>query len=472
MNPEEGDLRPQLLDRFGLAVEVRTAPEVQERAVAVRRRLAFDDAPADVGAKFDQAEAELAVRLAATKPAAVPDALVESIAALCASVGAEGLRADLTICRAAAALAGWEGRAEAGPDEVRRVAAFALAHRARRDPMAPAGIDQERLAQALDEHLGEDPAGDHDPDADHDGGDGPPASGDATRVFDVPAAATATATVTVAGARRSAAAADAGAAAAGRQGPARARRGRQIGDRAPEGPITAVAVGATVRSAAGRRAGQSGEGPLVEPGDLRQAVHEHRTARLVVIAVDASGSMGAAERMTAAKGAVLGLLVDAYQRRDLVALVAFRGEGAEVLLRPTGSVEVAQARLGALPTGGRTPLAAGIATGLEVATAPARAGSSRPLLVLITDGRATSAPDGSDPVEAAGQAGDAVRRSGIDAVVIDVEASGHGSRLGLGRPVGRPHGRPARADRRTVTRRGPGCRGGAGRRLASPACAC
>ena len=93
---------------------------------------------------------------------------------------------------------------------------------------------------------------------------------------------------------------------------------------------------------------------------MREAVREQRAGNLIVFAVDASGSMGAERRMEAAKGAVLSLLLDAYQRRDLVAMVMFRGEQADVVLRPTGSVEVAKARLAQLPTGGTTPLAATI----------------------------------------------------------------------------------------------------------------
>ncbi len=139
--------------------------------------------------------------------------------------------------------------------------------------------------------------------------------------------------------------------------------------------------------------------------------------------------------MDAAKGTVLGLLRDAYQRRDLVSLVTFRGEGAEVVLRPTGSVEVARARLGHIPTGGRTPLAAGIETALRVAVDPGRLASHRPLLVLVTDGRATSGPVGADPVDAALVAAASVRSRGVDSVVIDVEEAGsgppRGSRLGL-----------------------------------------
>jgi magnesium chelatase subunit D len=196
-----------------------------------------------------------------------------------------------------------------------------------------------------------------------------------------------------------------------------------------------VAVGATVRRAAARIGAASDGGVAdvaVRPEDLREALHVDRTANLIVLAVDASGSMGAPERMEAAKGAVLGLLTDAYQRRDLVGLVAFHGEGAAVLLRPTGSVEVARARLVALPTGGRTPLAAGIATALDLVTTPARAATHRPVLVLVTDGRATFAPGGADPVAAAGTAADAVRRSGVEAVIVDVEVPAAARTPGLG----------------------------------------
>jgi magnesium chelatase subunit D len=217
-----------------------------------------------------------------------------------------------------------------------------------------------------------------------------------------------------------------------------------VGDRPVDpatGLVSGVAVGATVRTAAARISasgpaagvgigGIDGE-PLVRPADVREAVREHPAASLVVIAVDASGSMGARERVEAAKGAVLTLLLDAYQRRDLVSLVSFRGEVAEVLLRPTGSVEVARARLADLATGGRTPLAAGILSALDLATAPGRADTHRPLLVLITDGRATSGPDGHDPLDAAVRAAAEVRRRKVDAVVVDVEGRSAGARLGL-----------------------------------------
>jgi magnesium chelatase subunit D len=135
--------------------------------------------------------------------------------------------------------------------------------------------------------------------------------------------------------------------------------------------------------------------------------------------------------MEAAKGAVVSLLLDAYQRRDRVALVTFRDDDATVVLRPTSSVEVAKARVNVLPTGGRTPLAAGIDAARKLAL---QAGDARrPLVVLVSDGRATWAPSGIDPLVAAKTAADEVRRAGIDAVVIDAEDGG--GRLGLAREI-------------------------------------
>lgn len=217
-------------------------------------------------------------------------------------------------------------------------------------------------------------------------------------------------------------------AASGRRSMARSVRGRMVGDRVPgaAGP-GAVAVTATVRAALSRQPATS-EGYSVEEVDLREAVREERTGNLVILAVDASASMGVERRMEAAKGAVMGLLVDAYQRRDRVALVTFRGEEATVVLRPTASVEIARVRLAELPTGGRTPLAAGIRAALAQAGS-AVAATHRPLIVLVTDGRATAASDGDDPIDAARAAAQAVRRQGCAAAVVDVEEGP--TRLGL-----------------------------------------
>jgi len=425
MNPEEGELRPQLLDRFGLAVDVTASTDPRERAEAVRRRLAFDADPSSVSRQWAPDEQRLRERLTVATPAAVGPALVETISALCASVGAEGLRADLVITRAAAALAGWEGRLDTTVEDVRRVAPLALAHRRRRSPFDEPGIDPEDIDEALRSGPGNDTETMSSP--------GPEGGGSEDRVAapDAPVPV-----VELQGGRSG----PVGGAASGRRSTAEGPRGRLVGDRVAEGSMGPVAVGATVRAAAARRATTANpedRGVVVEASDLREAVREQRVGSLIVLAVDASGSMGAELRMEAVKGAVIGLLLDAYQRRDRVALVTFRGEGAEVALRPTGSVEVARARLEKLPTGGRTPLAAGLSAALEVAVA-ASSGPHRPLVVVVSDGRATSGPDGTDPVEAAVHVAKGLRRQELTSVVVDAETGP--TRLGLARTLAQTMG--------------------------------
>jgi magnesium chelatase subunit D len=463
MNPEEGELRPQLLDRFGLSVDVIASSEPGERAQAVRRRLAFDADPEGFLATWQDAEDGLRDRLERAHTARVTPDLILRVSTLCAEAGAEGLRADLVICRAAAALAGWEGGKEASESEVRRVAELALGHRRRRSPFEAPGMAADELDRLLDDAFSDQDAGESgdaasDPSdgaADAAAGDaGAPRHGDdegrtgsneghgdeASGREQVVEPGAAPSRVR----RIEAAAAPAGvtsvAQASGRRTVTLGDHGRLVSDRVPETgrPLGSIAVTATVTAAAARRGG--GGALAIEEEDLREAVRQERAANLVVLAVDASGSMGAHGRMAAAKGAVLALLMDAYQRRDRVALVTFRGDAADIALRPTGSTEVAQARLSDLPVGGRTPLASGIDMALGVVRA-ATHGAYRPLLVVVSDGRATAAQGGVDPVQASLLAAEAVRRQGVSAVVVDAEGittadgSPAGVRLGLARPL-------------------------------------
>ena len=415
MNPEEGELRPQLLDRFGLCVDVTSHTDPEVRAEALAARLEFDAQPEAFVNRWAKAQNRMRRRLSQVRPAPLAPGLLAQVAELCSSVGAEGLRADLTICRAAGALAGWEGREEATADDVRRVAPLALVHRRRRSPLDDHGTGADELEQALDAALGERPPADN---ADEEagrsnggetgadgGGDAPP------RPPAPPDAPDRVVSLTVA---RHAASPP------GRRSTGEGVRGRAVGDRpAGEGSPGAVAVGPTARAAAASRGGTpppAGE-PIVRIEDLRVPVREQRTGALVVLVVDASGSMGA--RMAAAKGAVLSLLLDAYQRRDQVALVAVGAGGADIVLRPTGSVEVARARLERLPTGGRTNLAAGLRLAGSLCADPA--GGRAPLLVVVTDGRATAGPEGQDPVAAAEAEAVLLRRRGVSSVVVDVE---------------------------------------------------
>jgi magnesium chelatase subunit D len=189
-----------------------------------------------------------------------------------------------------------------------------------------------------------------------------------------------------------------------------------IGSREPRGRLAGSPhLPATLRAALHRGARQ------VLPRDLREAVHVGRESNLVLFVVDASGSMAARRRMAVVKTAVLSLLRDAYQRRDRIGMITFRGSTAETVLPPTSSHEVGVLRLAALRTGGRTPLAAGLrAAAATIATERRRDPRRRPLLVLVTDGRATSGPD---PVAVA------PALAGVATVVVDCESGP--VRLGL-----------------------------------------
>ena len=474
MNPEEGELRPQLLDRFGLTVEVRASRDPDERAEVVRRRLAFDADPEGFAAAWAEQEAELARRIAAARERVpgvrLPDARLRQIATVCAAFEVDGLRADLVTANAAIAHAAWHGRDTVTTADVRAAARLSLPHRRRRDPFDAPGLDEDLLDELLRRTSGpdDDPSGDGPPDGGGDppggpgsggGDDGPPSgpSPDLSRFDqgaggpeapDLPDGRAPSAGAADGRAREqtpagrdgggdpagdpSAQDADSGGpggparggatrvagvaapyrvpllrvpgigeGAAGRRSRSRARHGRAVGARVPDGRARDIHVPATLLAAAPhqRRRGRTGPGLLLHPGDLRQVVREGGEGNLVLFVVDASGSMAARRRMTAVKTAVLSLLLDAYQRRDKVGLVTFRGRTAEVALPPTSSVEAGAARLRALPTGGRTPLAAGLTKAAEVLRVerlrdPAR----RPLLVLVTDGRAT---DGGDVDRAA-----------------------------------------------------------------------
>jgi magnesium chelatase subunit D len=222
-----------------------------------------------------------------------------------------------------------------------------------------------------------------------------------------------------------------GAGAAGRRSRARGQAGRVTGAGRPRGPVRQVHLTATLTAAAPYQVerGRTGPGGLrLRREDLREARREGREGNLVLFLVDASGSMAARARMGAVKGAVLSLLLDAYQRRDKVGMITFSGSAARVLLPPTSSVEAAAARLAELPAGGRTPLAAGLLRAHEVLrTERLRDPDRRPLLVVVTDGRATSRE--ADPVTASHQAAGLLAAARVTSVVVDCESGA--IRLGL-----------------------------------------
>ncbi|MEU2581418.1 putative cobaltochelatase [Streptomyces avermitilis] len=496
MNPEEGELRPQLLDRFGLTVEVAASREPDQRVEVVRRRLAYDDDPEGFAARWADEESAVRARIVAAREllpsVRLGDGALRQIAATCAAFEVDGMRADIVMARTATALAAWDGRTDVLAEDVRQAALLALPHRRRRNPFDAPGLDEDKLDETLEEFGGRnEDEGDDDPDPDGPGGGGqPPENGPQDGSQDgarngpqdgsqdgarngpqdgaggsepggdeaarPQAGESGQPGASGAGEQQAVRAGEPfrtkvlsvpglGEGAAGRRSRARTEHGRTTGARRPRGALTKLHLAATVQAAAPhqRARGRSGRGLVVRRDDLRQATREGREGNLVLFVVDASGSMAARQRMSAVKGAVLSLLLDAYQRRDKVGLVTFRGSAAEVALPPTSSVDAAAVRLESLPTGGRTPLAAGLLKAHDVLRVerlrdPAR----RPLVVVVTDGRATGGPE---PVALAGRAARLFAADEVASVVVDCESGP--VRLGLaGQLAGELGGTPVTLD--------------------------
>jgi magnesium chelatase subunit D len=429
MNPEEGELRPQLLDRFGLTVEVAASRDVDTRAEVIRRRLRYEADPAEFAAVWHPEDAALAERITVARavlPGVVlPDGELRRIAAVCAAFEVDGMRADLVLARTAMAHAAWRGAVAVGEEDIRVAAALALPHRRRRDPFDQPGLDSEQLEDALrtaDQPPDEPPDGPGGGRTDEPRGDvAGDSSGNSTNGVapdrPVPPAAPFRA--------RLLALPGVGAGTPGRRSRARTTTGRTI--RASSSDGSGLHLLGTVAAAAPHQhdRGRRGPGLLVHRADVRRAIRVGRESNLVLFAVDASGSMAARARMSAVTGAVLSLLRDAYQRRDKVGLISFRGTDAQLVLPPTSAVDAAAARLSALRTGGRTPLAAGLLRSARVLAAERlRDADRRALLVVLTDGRATHG--GMDATLGAAAL---LRRDGVASIVVDCESGP--VRLGL-----------------------------------------
>ncbi|WP_435064228.1 VWA domain-containing protein [Halobaculum sp. EA56] len=513
MNPEEGDLRPQLRDRFDLTVDVTGLRDTADRVAVVDRALGRDadgDGP-DRDPEFPDPAATVADARERLPEVTLPDSFVRDLVDLCRDAGVDGHRADIAAARCARTLAALDGRSRVIEGDVREAASWALPHRLRTDPFEEAA-DPENL---IDDHLGEDgdesddrtesdrestdADGDSDRDGDEagegdvdetardaegdraDGGDWSPdrdagtgdndgdAGGDRPEAGDggdrgdapEPTSAGTTdagydgtddpspggpeddgagdsgegsgdpdpddatdedpdgATPLVPGSERAGVgdavapdveAPDADRAAAGdgagRGSAAPSTRG--TGPRVRTERATAddpVDAGASVRAAAKRG------GRAVEERDLRRSVRAGDAEALVCFAVDASASMRGP--MRAAKGAAVDLLRDSYEHRDAVSLVAFAGDDAAVLLPPTDDVGRAARHLKDLPTGDRTPLAAGVDAAADTL---ARADADVSLAVVVTDGGANGV---ERPTAAVREAGGRLREVADRTLVVD-----------------------------------------------------
>lgn len=452
MNPEEGELRPQLLDRFGLCVEIAGLSDVEERIEVVVRRGAYERDPVGFVAEWQPREEELAARVVAAQerlPHLRPTYEdLRLVAELCLRMEVQGHRADITIIETALTNAALEGRERLTPADLRLAAELALPHRMKRHPFEGTGLETGRIEQILEQggSSSAPPAG---PQGPRDPLVSPPIS---TPPNGLPQVTEGPVTILRGGSsdelyrvglrqgdvifrpgeifrpRRLESPCDRRSRSiSGRRSLTRTRRrqGHYVMSRLPgDGGVTDPAFDATLRAAAPfqRRREHADRAIALRRWDLRQKVRVRRARNVVLFVVDASWSMAAEARMEATKGAILSLLMDAYQRRDRVGLVVFQREQARLLLPLTNSVELARRRLEHIPTGGKTPLSRGLLLGYRVLEQARRQDAEcMPLLVLITDGQGNVSMTDLPPQEEACRVAEQIGRRGIRCVVIDTE---------------------------------------------------
>lgn len=389
MNPEEGDLRPQLLDRFGLMIDVAAPREPDLRTEVVRRRIAFERNPAAFVEQWQAAESDLIQQIQAAKNrlphVSLADELLSLISHICTEFEVDGLRADITLYKTACALAVWENHAAVTAEDIRRAATWVLPHRRRRQPFESPELDTDRLEQLVHQPPPpEPPEPDDSAHADCPADESAPPAGQ----DEAESRQTFTASKPSQIKRLKLAKTHQGQPGSGRRNPlTSSQRGhytRAVQTARPDD----VALDATLRAAAPNGLDEAGQ-PLVQAENLRQKVRSSTTDTLILFVVDASGSMAARQRMEAVKGAVLALLTDAYQQRDRVGVIAFRGLTAEMVLQPTRSVELAEKQLQRLPTGGRTPLAHALSLTQETLHRLQREQPEQAmLLIVLSDGKA------------------------------------------------------------------------------------
>ncbi|AOH47635.1 magnesium chelatase [Selenomonas sp. oral taxon 920] len=446
MDPAEGTLRPALLDSFGMFVTMEEEGDAAQRSEIAARVLAYERDPASFRASYaaqEEAFGAMISRARALLPrVGVPSAILHFAAACAARACCVGNHAEIYLTEAARAIAALAGRPFVMPADVEEAAEFVLVHRMSRpqeeqqppdDGNAPEQGRNEMPDEPQEspppqddggaEASHESPSENEPQDSPQDGADDPSRPEDADAGEDDRVAAPLENVMARLSLLSMTMRAQVGKSGKRDIVQTHTADGRCLRTELPRsGGRLDLALSATLRAAAPyQRARQGTQTVVIRPEDVRVWVRAKRSAANILFLVDASGSMGARERMRMVKGAILALLQEAYQKRDRVGLIAFRRDRAETLLPMTRSVELAEKQLRDLPMGGRTPLAEGLACALQTLRELERRGSEKTVLILITDGRTNTARDGDDGVQRALRAAEEIAGTQALTLVLDTE---------------------------------------------------
>jgi magnesium chelatase subunit D len=425
MNPEEGELRPQLLDRFGLCVDIEGIHDAETRVEVIRRRQQYENSPDDFLKNWTDSEQELRDRIVIAQHllpgVTVSDDMLKMIAQICIDMAVDGHRADITMMKTAATIAAYNGRTEVNEDDVREAATLVLSHRMRRRPFSEQQMDKQKMEQSIQKSQKErqQPEHQHNNPENQKPKENTMPDGSTTTQFAEGQPYKLNQKPLSQPQRLDSVRREGN----GRRSVTESRDGKYVRSRIPEVLGPDIALDATIRAAAPHQRDRVGDLAVkIESSDIREKVRERKMGNTVLFVVDASGSMGAQQRMTAVKGAILSLLIDAYQKRDRVGLVVFRGKGAEVLLPPTSSVELARSYMQTLPVGGKTPLAHGLSKGFEVLKRELMINQHTiPRMILVSDGKANVSMGSGSPLDDAKEVASHIRDAGISSLVIDSE---------------------------------------------------
>jgi magnesium chelatase subunit D len=450
MNPEEGELRPQLLDRFSLCVEIKGIADPQARVEILEHCVQFEQDPEGFREEWEPYEEQLSRKIARAREL-LPEVRYEPkdllvIAELMANLSVDGHRPDIVILKTALAHAAFARRRRINEADILAAAELALPHRLKRRPFQEeAELElqdlKEKLTQVSTELAHQETIASTEsapgpaPKAPQDAPVGEvdlttPLKGhqaDSVPLSYIQQADVPTSIGPTFNPRRMETPLDRLTRnKAGKRSFTRTerKRGRYVQSRPANGQSDDIAFDATLRYAAPHQIHrQSGNLALaIATEDLQRKVRVRRAANLVLFVVDASWSMAAAERMAATKGAIMSLLNDAYQRRDQVGLVVFQKSEARLVLPPTSSVELAQKALQDIPVGGKTPLSNGLLLAYRVCQRELRRNPEvMPLMILLTDGAGNVSMTDLPAQEEALKMADRIQRSDIRSVVINME---------------------------------------------------
>jgi len=461
MDPADGVLSPPLLDHFGFYVTLADLIDHKDRAEVIRRRLQFEQDPDAFRTRYQRQEDALRLQIQAAGQSIpymeVSAEMIQLASSIAHEAGIASARAELSLVEGAKAAAAWDGRTKVTMEDIREIAEYVLPHRMRNAVEKPHAPGSQPLEPDAGEQMNPFPDqtnSSHSPARHRDHGDertNPNEPGDAFKQgrIEMPVEEDPDDPRNVSHDRMDEQVLLPDEAyrieplnlnmkrkleheGSGKRHDSRTaqKRGRSVGAVYPNRKQrTDVAFDATIRAAAPYqliRTKKDGVAFAIELDDLRLKKRENRVGSTLLFVVDASGSMLARKRMAAVKGGILSLLRDSYVKRDQIGMIAFRREEAELVLPVTRSIDTASKHLRDIPTGGRTPLAAGLHLAYKVLQAEKRRNQDTiPTLIFVTDGRANQSPSGlsaySDIWNECLKAASWIRLAGISCLVIDTE---------------------------------------------------